>query len=200
MNTKSKKISMLVMTAALVATSLVASTSSASAASAKANGACTKAGTKTTIAKVSYTCGVSPIATNKRLTWVSSNCLSANSSYSKAAAQQQTLVDAETYAESKLQKVIDSFVSTRDLWTKAASEYQKRIDAAILANPKANTTVDTTGLKNAQTRAASADKKVTSWTEILANTKKTQATLLAQGADNVAQAKKDMTTVCKSGY
>ena len=26
------------------------------------------------------------------------------------------------------------------------------------------------------------------------------ATLLAQGADNVAQAKKDMTTVCKSGY
>lgn len=191
---------MLVMATALITTSLVGGVSSAQAAPAKANGACAKAGAKTTIAKVSYTCAVSPIATNKKLTWVSSNCTLANSSYTKAAAQQQTLVDAEAYAETKLQKVIDSFINTRDLWNKAAAEYQKRIDAALLANPKANTTVDATGLKNAQTRSASADKKVTSWTEILTNTKTTQAKLLAQGADNVAQAKKDMATVCKSGF
>ena len=71
---------------------------------------------------------------------------------------------------------------------------------AIAANPKANTSVDTTGMTNAKTRAASADKKVISWQGILADTKKTQATLLAQGADNLVQAKKDMGTICKSGY
>jgi len=195
-----KKISTVALAAALIGSTMAVGTTSANAAAAKPNAACAKAGLKTTIAKVSYTCGVSPIATAKKLTWVSANCTSANSSYSKAVAQQKTLVDAEVYAESKLQKVIDSFVQTRDLWLKAQSEYQKRIDAALAANPKANVTVDTTGLNNAKTRAASSDKKVVSWQGILADTKKSQAILLAQGADNLVQAKKDMTTICKSGY
>jgi hypothetical protein len=205
--TTTKKISMLALAAVLVGSTMVAGASSANAAAAKANAAaakanaaCATAGAKTTIAKVSYTCGVSPIATSKKLTWVSANCLAANTSYSKAAAQQQTLVDAEVYAESKLQKVIDGFTQTRDLWLKAQAEYQKRIDAALAANPKANVTVDTTGLNNAKTRAASSDKKVISWQGILADTKKSQSVLLAQGADNLVQAKKDMTTICKSGY
>ena len=195
-----KKISTVALAAALIASTMVAGATSANAAVAKANGACSKAGLKTTISKVSFTCGVSPIATSKKLTWVSANCNSANTSYAKAAAQQKTLVDAEVYAETKLQKVIDSFASTRDLWLKAQSEYQKRIDSAIAANPKANVTVDTTGMNNAKTRAESADKKVISWQGILNDTKKTQAILLAQGADNLVQAKKDMTTICKSGY
>ena len=200
MNTPSKKFSTLALAAALIAASLVAGASSANAAAAKVNGACAKAGAKTTIAKTKVTCGVSPIAANKKLTWVSATCLSANTTYGKAAQQQNTLVEAETYAESKLQKVIDSFIQTRDLWLKAQAEYQKRIDAAIAANPKANTATDTTGMTNAKTRAESADKKVISWQGILADTKKTQATLLAQGADNLAQAKRDMGTICKSGY
>jgi response regulator of citrate/malate metabolism len=195
-----KKFSTLLIAAALVAATLFAGTSSANAVVAKANAACAKAGAKTTISKVSFTCGVSPIAANKKLTWVSATCLSANTTYGKAATQQKTLVDAETYAETKLQKVIDSFTQTRDLWLKAQAEYQKRIDSALAANPKANTSVDTTGMTNAKTRAASADKKVISWQGILADTKKTQATLLAQGADNLVQAKKDMGTICKSGY
>ena len=195
-----KKISTVALAAALIGSTMVVGASSANAAAAKPNAACTKAGLKTTISKVVYTCGVSPIATAKKLTWVSANCTSANSSYSKAVAQQKTLVDAEIYAESKLQKVIDGFGQTRDLWLKAQVEYQKRIDSALAANPKANVTIDTTGLNNAKTRAASADKKVISWQGILADTKKSQAILLAQGADNLVQAKKDMTTICKSGY
>ena len=195
-----KKISTVALAAALIGSTMVAGASSASAAAAKVNGPCTKAGAKTTIAKTNVTCGVSPIATNKKLTWVSATCLTANSTYGKAAQQQATLVESETYAENKLQKVIDSFTQTRDLWLKAQEEYQKRIDSAIAANPKANTSVDTTGMTNAKTRAASADKKVISWQGILADTKKTQATLLAQGADNLVQAKKDMGTICKSGY
>lgn len=198
--TTSKKFSTLALAAALIAASLVAGTSSANAAAAKANGACAKAGAKTTIAKTKFTCGVSPISTSKKLTWVSATCTSASVTYGKAAQQQKTLVDAEVYAESKLQKVIDSFIQTRDLWLKAQDEYQKRIDSAIAANPKANTSVDTTGMTNAKTRAESADKKVISWQGILADTKKTQSTLLAQGEDNLAQAKKDMGTICKSGY
>jgi response regulator of citrate/malate metabolism len=198
--TTSKKFSTLAIAAALIAATMITGTTTANAVVAKANAACPTAGTKTTISKVAYTCAVSPIATNKKLTWVSATCLSANTAYGKAVQQQKTLVDAEAYAEAKLQKVIDSFTQTRDLWLKAQAEYQKRIDSAIAANPKANTTTDTTGMTNAKTRAASADKKVISWQGILADTKKTQSTLLAQGADNLLQAKKDVGTICKSGY
>lgn len=200
MNITSKKFSTLAVAAALITASLISGASSASAAAAKVNGPCATAGAKSTISKIKVTCGVSPIATNKKLTWISATCLTANSTYGKAAQQQKTLVESETYAENKLQKVIDSFTETRDLWLKAQDEYQKRIDSALAANPKANTATDTTGMTNAKTRAASADKKVISWQGILADTKKTQATLLAQGADNLAQAKRDMGTICKSGY
>ena len=188
-----------VATLGLMAAALVAGGSAANAAANKANGACTKAGAKATIGKVAYTCAVSPIATTQKLTWVSANCTTANAVYTKAAKQQQTLVDAETFALTKLQNVVNSFQTSVADWQKLIDADKKAIADIQAKNAKADVSKYTNQMAAAQIRLDNATKQVASWTTQMNSTKATQDTLLAQGADNVKQAKGDMTQICKSG-
>ena len=197
-NTFGRKVA-VVATLGLMAATLVAGESAANAAANKANGACTKAGAKATIGKVAYTCAVSPIATTQKLTWVSANCTTANAVYTKAAKQQQTLVDAETFALTKLQNVVNSFQTSVADWQKLIDADKKAISDIQAKNAKADVSKYTNQMAAAQIRLDNATKQVASWTTQMNSTKATQDTLLAQGADNVKQAKGDMTQICKSG-
>jgi hypothetical protein len=197
-NTFGRKVA-AVATLGLMAATLVAGGSAANAAANKANGACTKAGAKVTIGKTAYVCGVSPIATTKNLTWVSANCTTAYAVYTKAAKQQQTLVDAETFALTKLQNVINSFQTSVTDWQKLIDADKKVIADMQAKNPKADVTRYTNQMNSATIRLTNAQKQVASWTAQMESTKSTQDILLAQGADNVKQAKGDVTQICKSG-
>jgi len=197
-NTFGRKVA-VVATLGLMAATLVAGGSAANAAVNKANGACTKAGAKATIGKTAYVCGVSPIATTQKLTWVSANCTTANAVYTKAAKQQQTLVDAETFALTKLQNVVNSFQTSVTDWQKLIDADKKAIADIQAKNSKADVSKYTNQMASAQIRMDNAAKQVTSWTAQMNSTKSTQDILLAQGADNVKQAKGDMTQICKSG-
>ena len=197
-NSFGRKIA-VVATLGLMAASLVDGSSAANAAANKANAACVKAGAKATIGKTAYVCGISPIATTQKLTWVSANCTTANAVYSKAAKQQQTLVDAETFALTKLQNVVNSFQTSVADWQKLIDADKKVIGDLQAKNPKADVSRYTNQMASATIRLTNAQKQVTSWTAQMNSTKSTQDILLAQGADNVKQAKGDMTQICKSG-
>jgi hypothetical protein len=197
-NISRKKISTLAAIA-LVAGSLIAGTSAAHAAVAKANGACAKAGTKTTIAKVVYTCGVSPIATNKANTWVSANCLSASTAYKTAAAQQAAFVASAQNALKKLQTSIDSYTAVQALYQVAIDDYQKRISNPTAFTPKANPVTAQAGLTATQAQLARIVTATNRLKSMLETQKANQSTLLGMGADNVKQVKDELNQICKSG-
>ena len=193
-----KKIS-TVAAIALVAGSLIAGTSAAHAVVAKANGACAKAGTKATIAKVVYTCGVSPIATNKATTWVSTNCLAASTAYKSASAQQAAFVASAQNALKKLQTSIDSYTAVQALYQVAIADYQKRISNPTAFTPKANPVTAQAGLTATQTQLARIVKATDRLKSMLETQKANQTTLLGMGSDNVKQVKDELTQICKSG-
>ena len=190
-----KKISTLAAVA-LVATSLIAGTSAAHAVTAKANGACAKAGTKVTISKVVYTCGVSPIATN---TWVSANCITANTAFKSATAQQAAFVASAQNALKKLQTSIDSYTAVQALYQVAIADYQKRISNPTAFTPKANPVTAQAGLTATQAQLARIVTSTNRLKSLLETQKANQSTLLGMGADNVKQVKDEMTQICKSG-
>ena len=193
-----KKISTLAAVA-LVAGSLIAGTSAAHAVAAKANGSCAKAGTKVTIAKVAYTCGVSPIATKKVNTWVSANCLTANTAYKVATAQQAAFVASAQNALKKLQTSIDSYTAVQALYQVAIDDYQKRISNPTAFTPKANPVTAQAGLTATQAQLARIVTSTNRLKSMLETQKANQATLLGMGADNVKQVKDELTQICKSG-
>ena len=99
----------------------------------------------------------------------------------------------------KLQNVVNSFQTSVADWQKLIDADKKVIADMQAKNPKADVTRYTNQMASATIRLTNAQKQVASWTAQMNSTKSTQDILLAQGADNVKQAKGDMTQICKSG-
>ena len=112
-------------TSVALAALLVASTAvispAAQAATKISNGvSCTKKGATTKVGKDKYTCGTNPIATGasaKKLVWISADCITANSTLTKAKSQ---LVEYQ----GKLRDVVTLQVNSVILWSEAKT-YEK---------------------------------------------------------------------------
>ncbi len=80
----SRSVASVVLAASLVISGSVALTVPAQAATGKQGAACTKAGAKLTSGKNTYTCGVNPTTTSKKLVWVSADCTLSQTAYTGA--------------------------------------------------------------------------------------------------------------------
>lgn len=203
-----KKLSSVAIATALTFTALVAFSAPAQAA-AKANAACTTPGAKATISKTVYTCAQNPLVTAKKNIWVSSSCLSANTTYAAALKQRTSLTTSFNNAITKIQEAITINTTDAAAWQAKIDKYTKTYNDYLAAHPNAATSgskSDVSALATIKSATASltnqvtrVNKRVESLKAQLQTTQDSQGSLIQSAADNVATLKSQLSTICKSG-
>ena len=98
----------------LVGLLITAGLTPANAATVKQGTACTKTGAKTTAGGTKYVCGINPGTTSKKLVWVTTDCISANSEYLNSVKQLATFTSQVANVQKQL---TDSIAASNDLLT-----------------------------------------------------------------------------------
>ena len=121
-----RKVLVVVGTAALVAASITVVP--ASAAPKISNGvSCAKSGATTKVSGSSYKCAKNPLVKNSKLTWLSVDCLSTASTYTKALANLPKIKAATDATLVKLDADIAKQALEKEKADKLIPEYQAKI-------------------------------------------------------------------------
>ncbi len=196
----------------LVGLLITAGLTPANAATVKQGTACTKTGAKTTAGGTKYVCGINPGTTSKKLVWVTTDCISANSEYLNSVKQLATFTSQVANVQKQL---TDSIAASNDLLTllqqqmaaaetadyvvgRDATGVQQSITGRQAAIDRIKELMVETQAKMAKSQADS-DAAAISQTDLLAKKATAQISLTQALADKAAaQSELTKVTVAKS--
>ena len=181
---------------ALIGLLIAGGVTPAHAATIKSGTACTKSGAKTKVGSSSYVCGVNPSTGGTKLTWVLSDCLTANKLYLDAVAHQTSFAAQVKNTIDQLTKSIASWQAISVLADQKLADANSTFPAKIAAI-QAKIDADTVKMANAVAKKATATGiDLLNWTK--AATGYSQAISRNQGSIDLLKKSIDRITATKT--
>jgi hypothetical protein len=193
---------------AVLSAALISSVINVSPAAAKiSNGvACSKAGATTTVSGFRYRCAKNTMVKNSKLTWLSTDCLSAITQYRSALKARSTVANSsEQVAELNVEyeKAVTALASVTTAYDNARAQViksQAAMNAATVASEKQALATALSKLANAVLVLSGSKSKLSAQVKDLEAKRELIASAPETFKENVAEAKASARLLCKRGF
>ena len=193
---------------AVLSAALISSVINVSPAAAKiSNGvACSKAGATTTVSGFRYRCAKNTMVKNSKLTWLSTDCLSAITQYRSALKARSTVANSsEQVAELNVEyeKAVTALASVTTAYDNARAQViksQAAMNAATVASEKQALATALSKLANAVLVLSGSKSKLSAQVKDLEAKRELIASAPETFKENVAEAKASAGLLCKKGF
>lgn len=198
-----RKLAIAVLSAALISSVINVSPAAAKI----SNGtACSKAGATTTVSGFKYRCAKNTMVKNSKLTWLSTDCLSAITQYNSAVKARKSVSNAgEQLAEldSEYQKAVTALASVTTAYEDARAQVTKSqaaMNAATVASEKQALATALSKLANAVLVLSGSKSKLSAQVNDLEAKRELIASAPETFKESVADAKGSARLLCKKGF
>ncbi|CAB4340867.1 MAG: hypothetical protein F2851_04830 [Actinobacteria bacterium] len=200
----SRKIAIALLSTALIAGAFTASPASAAKIS---NGtACSKANATTTVSGFKYKCAKNTLVKNSKLTWLSTECVTAISQYRSALRTQASVgnvTEQLAVLDADLEKATAALASVTKAYDDARAQVTKSqaaLNAATVPAEKTSLATALSKLANAVLILSGSKSKLTTQVRDLQEKKALISSAPAALKSNVQEAKASAGLLCRKGY
>jgi hypothetical protein len=198
-----RKLGIAVLSAALISGVINVSPAAAKI----SNGtACSKAGAMTTVSGFKYKCAKNSMVKNSKLTWLSTECLTAITQYNAAVKARATVSNSsEQVAEldAEYQKAVTALASVTTAYEDARAQVTKSqaaMNAATVASEKQALATALSKLANAVLVLSGSKSKLSAQVKDLEAKRELISSAPATFKESVAEAKGSASLLCKKGF
>jgi chromosome segregation ATPase len=198
-----RKLAIAVLSAALISSVINVSPAAAKI----SNGtACSKAGATTSVSGFKYRCAKNTMVKNSKLTWLSTDCLSAITQYRSALKARSTVANSsEQVAEldAEYQKAVAALATVTTAYDNARAQVTKSqaaMNAATVASEKQALATALSKLANAVLVLSGSKSKLSAQVNDLEAKRELIASAPETFKENVAETKASAKLLCKKGF
>ena len=198
-----RKLAIAVLSAALISSVINVSPAAAKI----SNGtACSKAGATTSVSGFKYRCAKNTMVKNSKLTWLSTDCLSAITQYRSALKARSTVANSsEQVAELNVEyeKAVTALASVTTAYDNARAQViksQAAMNAATVASEKQALATALSKLANAVLVLSGSKSKLSAQVKDLEAKRELISSAPETFKENVAEAKASANLLCKRGF
>jgi chromosome segregation ATPase len=199
-----RKILVAVLSAAVISGGI--SVSPAAAAKISNGVACSKSGAKTTVSGFKYRCAKNTMVKNSKLTWLSTECLTAIKQYGAAVKARKSVSNSgEQLAEldAEYQKAVTALASVTTAYDNARAQVTKSqaaMNAATVASEKQALATALSKLANAVLVLSGSKSKLSAQVNDLEAKRDLISSAPEAFKESVAEAKGSASLLCKKGF
>ena len=199
-----RKILVAVLSAAVISGGI--SVSPAAAAKISNGVACSKSGAKTTVSGFKYRCAKNTMVKNSKLTWLSTECLTAIKQYGAAVKARKSVSNSgEQLAEldAEYQKAVTALASVTTAYDNARAQVTKSqaaMNAATVASEKQALATALSKLANAVLVLSGSKSKLSAQVKDLEAKRELISSAPETFKESVAEAKGSASLLCKKGF
>ena len=199
-----RKILVAVLSAAVISGGI--SVSPAAAAKISNGVACSKSGAKTTVSGFKYRCAKNTMVKNSKLTWLSTECLTAIKQYGAAVKARKSVSNSgEQLAEldAEYQKAVTALASVTTAYDNARAQVTKSqaaMNAATVASEKQALATALSKLANAVLVLSGSKSKLSAQVKDLEAKRDLISSAPEAFKESVAEAKGSASLLCKKGF
>jgi chromosome segregation ATPase len=199
-----RKILVAVLSAAVISGGI--SVSPAAAAKISNGVACSKSGAKTTVSGFKYRCAKNTMVKNSKLTWLSTECLTAIKQYGAAVKARKSVSNSgEQLAEldAEYQKAVTALASVTTAYDNARAQVTKSqaaMNAATVASEKQALATALSKLANAVLVLSGSKSKLSAQVKDLEAKRDLISSAPETFKESVAEAKGSASLLCKKGF
>jgi chromosome segregation ATPase len=199
-----RKILVAVLSAAVISGGI--SVSPAAAAKISNGVACSKSGAKTTVSGFKYRCAKNTMVKNSKLTWLSTECLTAIKQYGAAVKARKSVSNSgEQLAEldAEYQKAVTALASVTTAYDNARAQVTKSqaaMNAATVASEKQALATALSKLANAVLVLSGSKSKLSAQVKDLEAKRELISSAPEAFKESVAEAKGSASLLCKKGF
>ena len=199
-----RKLAIAVLSAALI--SGVINVSPAAAAKISNGTACSKSGATTTVSGFKYRCAKNTMVKNSKLTWLSTDCLSAITQYNSAVRARNSVANSSEQVEQlniEYEKAVTALASVTAAYDNARAQVTKSqaaMNAATVASEKQALAAALSKLANAVLVLSGSKSKLSTQVKDLEAKRELIASAPETFKESVADAKSSASLLCKKGF
>jgi len=199
-----RKLAIAVLSAALI--SGVINVSPAAAAKISNGTACSKSGATTTVSGFKYRCAKNTMVKNSKLTWLSTDCLSAITQYNSAVRARNSVANSSEQVEQlniEYEKAVTALASVTTAYDNARAQVTKSqaaMNAATVASEKQALAAALSKLANAVLVLSGSKSKLSTQVKDLEAKRELIASAPETFKESVADAKSSASLLCKKGF
>jgi hypothetical protein len=199
-----RKLAIALLSAALI--SGVINVAPAAAAKISNGTACSKSGATTTVSGFKYRCAKNTMVKNSKLTWLSTDCLSAITQYNSAVKARKSVANSsEQVAELNIEyeKAVTALASVTTAYDNARAQVTKSqaaMNAATVASEKQALAAALSKLANAVLVLSGSKSKLSTQVKDLEAKRELIASAPETFKESVADAKSSASLLCKKGF
>ena len=199
-----RKLGIAVLSAALI--SGVINVSPAAAAKISNGTACSKSGATTTVSGFKYRCAKNTMVKNSKLTWLSTDCLSAITQYNSAVRARNSVANSSEQVEQlniEYEKAVTALASVTAAYDNARAQVTKSqaaMNAATVASEKQALAAALSKLANAVLVLSGSKSKLSTQVKDLEAKRELIASAPETFKESVADAKSSASLLCKKGF
>lgn len=200
----SRKLAIAALSVALISGGL--SVSPASAAKISNGVACSKSGATTTVSGFKYRCAKNTLVKNSKLTWLSTECLTAISQYNAAVKARKTVANSSEQVaqlDSEYQKAVTALASVTTAYDNARAQViksQAAMNAATVPSEKQALATALSKLANAVLVLSGSKSKLSAQVKDLEAKRELISSAPETFKESVADAKGSASLLCKKGF
>jgi chromosome segregation ATPase len=199
-----RKLGIALLSAALI--SGVINVSPAAAAKISNGTACSKSGATTTVSGFKYRCAKNTMVKNSKLTWLSTDCLSAITQYNSAVRARNSVANSSEQVEQlnvEYEKAVTALASVTTAYDNARAQVTKSqaaMNAATVASEKQALAAALSKLANAVLVLSGSKSKLSTQVKDLEAKRELIASAPETFKESVADAKSSASLLCKKGF
>jgi chromosome segregation ATPase len=199
-----RKLGIALLSAALI--SGVINVSPAAAAKISNGTACSKSGATTTVSGFKYRCAKNTMVKNSKLTWLSTDCLSAITQYNSAVRARNSVANSSEQVEQlniEYEKAVTALASVTAAYDNARAQVTKSqaaMNAATVASEKQALAAALSKLANAVLVLSGSKSKLSTQVKDLEAKRELIASAPETFKESVADAKSSASLLCKKGF
>lgn len=200
----SRKLAIAALSVALISGGL--SVSPASAAKISNGVACSKSGATTTVSGFKYRCAKNTLVKNSKLTWLSTECLTAISQYNAAVKARKTVANSSEQVaqlDAEYQKAVTALASVTTAYDNARAQViksQAAMNAATVPSEKQALATALSKLANAVLVLSGSKSKLSAQVKDLEAKRELISSAPETFKESVADAKGSASLLCKKGF
>jgi len=198
------KLAIAVLSAALISGGI--NVSPASAAKISNGTACSKVNAMTTVSGFKYKCAKNTMVKNSKLTWLSTDCLSAITQYNSAVRARNSVANSSEQVEQlniEYEKAVTALASVTAAYDNARAQVTKSqaaMNAATVASEKQALAAALSKLANAVLVLSGSKSKLSTQVKDLEAKRELIASAPETFKESVADAKSSASLLCKKGF
>ena len=199
-----RKLAIALLSAALI--SGVINVSPAAAAKISNGTACSKSGATTTVSGFKYRCAKNTMVKNSKLTWLSTDCLSAITQYNSAVRARNSVANSSAQVAElnvEYEKAVTALASVTTAYDNARAQVTKSqaaMNAATVASEKQALAAALSKLANAVLVLSGSKSKLSTQVKDLEAKRELIASAPETFKESVADAKSSASLLCKKGF